>query len=64
MISLTARIVIPLRGDIWLVDFGPKVGDEMQKVRPAVVVSADSAGALKLKLVAPISEWKDKFKFT
>ncbi len=31
----------PRRGDIWLVSLDPTVGHEVQKTRPAVVVTAD-----------------------
>ncbi len=33
----------PRRGEIWLVNFDPSVGTEIQKVRPALIVSNDSA---------------------
>lgn len=51
----------PLRGEIWLVNFDPTIGVEIKKTRPAVVISSDSIGVLPLKLVAPITEWKDSF---
>ena len=31
------------RGDVWWVDFGPAVGGEIRKRRPAVIVSNDAA---------------------
>jgi mRNA interferase MazF len=52
---------VPLRGEIWLVNFDPTIGAEIRKVRPAVVISSDSLGRLPLKLVAPLTEWKDHF---
>jgi mRNA interferase MazF len=51
----------PLRGDVWLVNFDPTLGAEIRKTRPAVVVSSDGVGRLPVKLVAPITEWKDAF---
>lgn len=33
------------RGDVWLVDFDPPVGNEIGKLRPAIVVSNDSANS-------------------
>ncbi len=51
----------PQRGDIWLVNFDPTVGTEIQKIRPTVVVSSDAVGRLPIKLVAPITDWKDYF---
>ena len=49
------------RGEIWLVSLDPTVGAEIQKTRPAVVVSSDAVGVLPIKLVAPITDWKDYF---
>ena len=51
----------PQRGEIWLVNFDPTVGKEIQKTRPAVVVSSNAVGRLPIKLVAPITDWKDYF---
>lgn len=53
--------VIPQRGEIWLVNFDPTVGAEIQKTRPAVVVSSDAVGRLPIKLVAPRTDWKEYF---
>jgi len=53
---------LPLRGEIWLVNFDPTIGAEIRKTRPAVVVSSDGMGRLPIKLVAPITEWKDAFQ--
>jgi mRNA interferase MazF len=51
----------PKRGEIWLVDFNPTRGAEIQKQRPAIVVSSDAIGRLPIKLVAPITGWKTAF---
>lgn len=51
----------PRRGEVWDVDFKPAVGAEIQKIRPAVVVSINGIGRLPLKLVAPITDWKTQF---
>lgn len=42
--------------EVWLVDFSPKVGQEIDKVRPAVIVNHDSMGALQLKVVVPVTD--------
>lgn len=52
----------PKRGEIWLVNLDPTVGSEIMKTRPVVVVSSDALGRLPLRLIAPITEWKDHFK--
>ena len=44
------------RGDVYWIAFDPSVGGEIQKTRPAVVVSNDAANAaLNRTLVVPIS---------
>ncbi|PSQ70471.1 MAG: PemK family transcriptional regulator [Bacteroidetes bacterium QH_9_67_14] len=52
----------PKRGEVWRVDFDPTEGSEMQKARPAVVISSDAIGTLPVKLVAPITQWKAIFE--
>ena len=53
-----AKAPAPRRGDVWLIDFDPSVGAEIQKIRPAVVISLDTVGRLPLRLVVPITDWK------
>ena len=47
------------RGDVWLINLDPTIGAEMQKTRPAIVICSDAVGVLPVKLVAPITAWKD-----
>lgn len=51
----------PRRGEVWMVNLDPMIGVEIRKTRPAVVLSSDAIGILPLKLVAPITEWKEAF---
>ena len=37
----------------------PTIGAEIRKTRPVIVVSSDAVGVLPVKLVAPLTEWKD-----
>jgi mRNA interferase MazF len=51
----------PARGEVWQVDFNPTRGAEIQKIRPAIVISSDMVGALPIKLVAPVTTWDSDF---
>lgn len=45
-----------LRGEVWWVDFDPSLGGEIQKTRPAVIVSNNSSNrALNRIQVVPIT---------
>ncbi len=57
----TLRRSDPRRGEIWLVDFDPTVGGEVRKTRPADVISSNAVGRLPLRIVVPITEWKDAY---
>ena len=54
-------VILPLRGEVWRVEFNPTKGDEIQKLRPAVVISTDSFNPLKTKLVVPLTTWQERF---
>lgn len=51
----------PKRGEVWDVRFDPSVGAEIQKVRPAVVVSSPAIGKLPLRIIVPITDWKPAY---
>jgi mRNA interferase MazF len=50
------------QGEIWSIDFDPTRGAEMQKLRPAVIVSVDTAGKLPLRVVVPITNLQPVFQ--
>ncbi len=50
------------QGEVWLINLDPTVGAEIQKIRPAIIVSDDSLGRLPLKVIVPITDWKDKYE--
>ena len=50
------------QGEIWEIDLSPTVGAEIKKKRPAVIINDDAIGILPLKVIVPITEWKDRFQ--
>lgn len=49
------------RGEVWLINLDPTVGAEIRKTRPAVIVNDDALGILPLRVIVPITEWKDRY---
>jgi len=51
----------PRAGEIWLVDFDPRVGREQGGIRPALVISSDDFNELEhgLRIIVPITR-KDR----
>lgn len=49
------------RGEVWLVDLNPTRGQEIQKTRPAIVISSDLFDRIALKIAIPITSWQSKF---
>jgi mRNA interferase MazF len=52
---------LPARGEIWEVRFDPSEGDEIKKIRPAVVMNIKNAGRMALHIVTPITGWQPAF---
>jgi len=50
-----------IRGDVWLINLDPTVGAEIKKTRPVVVVNSDAMGILPLRVVVPLTDWKDRY---
>ena len=50
------------QGEIWLLNLDPTVGAEIKKTRPAIIVSDDSLDKLTLKIIVPITDWKDRYE--
>jgi mRNA interferase MazF len=51
----------PRRGEIGLVNFDPSIGAEIQKIRPAVVMSVDRVARLPHRVVVPLTDWKPQY---
>jgi mRNA interferase MazF len=52
----------PSRGEVWEVRFDPSEGDEIRKIRPAVVMTVQGAGRMRLQIVVPITGWRPTFE--
>ncbi|MEX2565841.1 MAG: type II toxin-antitoxin system PemK/MazF family toxin [Cyclobacteriaceae bacterium] len=50
------------QGEIWLLNLDPTVGAEIKKTRPAVIVNDDTLGKLPLKIIVPVTDWKDRYQ--
>jgi mRNA interferase MazF len=49
------------QSEIWLIDLDPTKGAEIQKTRPAIIVNDDRLGKLPLKVIVPITDWKENY---
>jgi mRNA interferase MazF len=58
---MPATLPQPIRGEVWLVDLEPTVGDEIGKVRPVVVINVANVGRLALRMVVPLTSWQPHF---
>ena len=50
------------RGEIWSVSLDPAIGAEIKKIRPAVIVNDNTIGLLPLKVIVPVTEWKERYQ--
>ena len=49
------------QSEVWLIDLDPTKGAEIQKKRPAIIVNDNILGKLPLKVVVPVTDWKDRY---
>ena len=49
------------QGSVWQVNLGPTIGSEIKKSRPCLVLNNDKIGKLPLKIVAPITDFKEHY---
>lgn len=52
------------QGEIWLISLDPTIGAEIKKTRPAVIVNDNALGKLPLKIIVPITDWKDRYEIS
>ena len=54
----------PQRGEVWLVRFDPSVNPEIKKNRRAVVLNVEEIGILDLRVVVPLTDWKNRYEYS
>jgi mRNA interferase MazF len=50
------------QGEIWLVNLDPTIGAEIRKTRPCVILNDDAIGGLPLKVIAPLTDLKARYR--
>lgn len=50
------------QGEIWLVSLDPTLGAEIRKTRPCVILNDDAIGGLPLKIIAPLTDLKPRYR--
>ena len=50
------------QGEIWEINLSPTVGAEIKKKRPAIIINNDAMGILPLKVIVPITAWKNRYR--
>jgi mRNA interferase MazF len=50
------------QGEIWPINLDPTIGAEIKKTRPAIIVNDNALGKLPLKIIVPLTDWKDRFE--
>ena len=50
------------QGEIWLINLDQTIGAEIKKTRPAIIVNDNLMGKLPLKIIVPLTDWKDRYK--
>ncbi|MBA2760473.1 MAG: type II toxin-antitoxin system PemK/MazF family toxin, partial [Segetibacter sp.] len=49
------------QGEVWLIDLEPTRGSEIKKTRPCIIVNDNDLGTLPLKVIVPLTDWKDRY---
>lgn len=49
------------QNEIWLINLDPTTGAEIRKTRTAIIVNDDAHGKLPLKIIVPVTDWKENF---
>ena len=51
-----------IRCEVWLINLDPTMGAEIKKTRPVVIVSSDTIGILPLRVIVPLTDWKNHYQ--
>jgi len=49
------------QGNIWQINLDPTIGSEIKKSRPCLILNNDKIGKLALKVIAPITDFKEHY---
>src|SRR4051794_29123070 len=49
------------QSEVWLINLEPTVGSEIRKTRPAIIVNDNALGKLPLKVIVPLTDWKERY---
>jgi len=49
------------QGEKWLLNLDPTVRAEIKKTRPGAIVNDNSLGKLPLRIVVPLTDWKERY---
>lgn len=49
------------QSEVWILNLDPTIGAEIKKTRPVIVVNDDALGKLPLKVIVPVTDWKEKY---
>ena len=49
------------QGEIWQIGLDPTIGAEMKKTRPGLIINIDALGKLPLKIIIPVTAWKEHY---
>ena len=56
------QLTNPKRGEVWLVQLDPTRGQEIQKTRPAVVISSEMFSSIPMRIIIPVATGQPKFQ--
>jgi mRNA interferase MazF len=49
------------QSEIWLINLDPTIGAEIKKIRPAIIINDNHLGKLPLKIIVPLTDWKERY---